>query len=52
MGRDFYAEVFQPAVRHAWDAGQRYEDIRDTLRNPWNARRPAAPKRKAAHSQS
>jgi hypothetical protein len=50
MGRDFYAEIFQPAVRQAWDAGQRYEDIRDTLRNAWNARRAAAPKRTAAHS--
>ncbi len=45
MGREFYAEVFQPAVRRAWDAGQRYEDIRDTLRGEWNARRPPARKR-------
>jgi len=36
MGREFYAEVFQPAVKRAWDAGQRYEDIRDTLRKDWN----------------
>src|SRR5215213_912077 len=45
MGREFYAEVFQPAIQHAWDAGQRYEDIRDTLRDAWNARRPSAAKR-------
>src|SRR5262245_59346128 len=36
MGRTFYRQVFQPAVQHAWDAGQRYEDIRDTLRENWN----------------
>jgi hypothetical protein len=48
MDRDFYREVFQPAIQKAWDAGKDYEDIRDTLRSEWNARRPAAPKRKAA----
>jgi hypothetical protein len=36
MGREFYAKVFQPAVKQAWDAGKRYEDIRDTLRKDWN----------------
>ena len=36
MGREFYTEVFQPAIQNAWDAGLRYEDIRDTLRNQWN----------------
>jgi hypothetical protein len=36
MGREFYSEVFQPAIQKAWDAGLRYEDIRDTLRNQWN----------------
>ena len=44
MGREFYAEAFQPAIQQAWDAGQRYEDIRDTLRNTWNAQRPPAAK--------
>ena len=48
MDRDFYTQVFQPAVQQAWDAGQEYEDIRDKLRNEWNARRPPAPKRKPA----
>jgi len=52
MGRDFYVEVFQPAVQQAWDAGQRYEDIRDVLRNEWNARRPAAPKRRSTRRQA
>jgi hypothetical protein len=46
MGREFYADTFQPAVRHAWDDGQKYEDIRDTLRSEWNERRQTAPKRK------
>ncbi|MFL5800773.1 MAG: hypothetical protein ACJ8CR_03445 [Roseiflexaceae bacterium] len=44
MGREFYAEVFQPAIQQAWDAGKRYEDIRDTLRNAWNAQRTPAAK--------
>ena len=43
MGEDFYEHVLQPAVREAWDAGREYEDIRDTLRAPWNERI-AAPK--------
>jgi hypothetical protein len=45
MGQAFYAEVFQPAIRQAWDAGKRYEDIRDTLRNQWNERRSAGTQR-------
>ena len=36
MGREFYTEVFQPAIQNAWDGGQHYEDIRDTLRKQWN----------------
>jgi hypothetical protein len=36
MGEAFYREVFQPAVLQAWEAGQRYEQIRDALREPWN----------------
>jgi hypothetical protein len=52
MGPGFYAEVFQPAIQHAWDAGRDYEDIRDTLRSEWNARRHTTPKRKSAHGQS
>jgi hypothetical protein len=52
MGRDFYADVFQPALQHAWDTGQRYEDIRDALRSEWKARRPSAPKRKSARGQA
>jgi len=37
MGPTFYKEVFQPAVRQAWEAGKSYEDIRDLLRQEWNA---------------
>lgn len=48
MDRDFYTQVFQPAVQQAWDAGEHYEDIRDTLRNEWNARRPSRQKRNVA----
>ena len=39
MGEAFYHDIFQPAIARAWDAGQSYEDIRDTLREDWNARR-------------
>jgi hypothetical protein len=37
MGEPFYFHVFQPAIRHAWDSGERYEEIRDRLRADWNA---------------
>jgi hypothetical protein len=47
MGREFYTREFQPAIERAWDAGQHYEDIRDTLRGEWNARRSAARARAA-----
>jgi hypothetical protein len=50
MDRDFYRQVFQPAIQQAWDSGKDYEDIRDTLRSEWNARRPGASKRKSAQS--
>jgi hypothetical protein len=39
MGRAFYRQVFQPAIRQAWDDGQKYEEIRDKLREPWNKER-------------
>ena len=39
MGEAFYHDVFQPAIARSWDAGQSYEDIRDKLREEWNARR-------------
>jgi hypothetical protein len=37
MGPAFYTQVFQPAVRKAWEAGKSYEEIRDLLRQDWNA---------------
>jgi len=37
MGEAFYGEVFAPAVKAAWDRGAEYEQIRDLLREPWNA---------------
>lgn len=42
LGADFYHRVFTPAIEQAIDEGRRYEDIRDVLRKPWNARRRAA----------
>jgi hypothetical protein len=51
MGREFYSQVFQPAIEQAWDAGQRYEDVRDTLRCAWNARQQPTHKHEAAHRQ-
>ena len=37
MGERFYDEVFVPAIKHAWDEGEKYEEIRDRLREGWNA---------------
>ena len=51
MGREFYAEVFQPAVQKAWDEDKKYEDIRDELRKDWNDNRPRARKRSAGERQ-
>ncbi len=52
MGKQFYTEVFQPAIQGAWAAGQSYEDIRDTMRNEWNARRTSAKERERADGES
>jgi hypothetical protein len=35
MGREFYDEVFHPAILQAYRDGKRYEDIRDTIRKDW-----------------
>ena len=37
MGRDFYEQVFAPAVREARASGQTYEAMRDRLRRRWKA---------------
>jgi hypothetical protein len=39
MGREFYEQVFSPAVREARASGQTYEAMRDRLRKRW---KPAA----------
>jgi hypothetical protein len=39
MGRDFYGDVFAPAIHAAIEAGQTYEQIRDTIRADWKPRR-------------
>lgn len=35
MGRDFYDQVFHPAIEQAVAEGKRYEDIRDQIRKDW-----------------
>ena len=35
MGREFYREVFVPAITEARDRGASYESIRDSLRRDW-----------------
>lgn len=42
MGEDFYRHIFSPAIARAVEEHERYEDIRDRLRVPWNLRRMAA----------
>ena len=42
MGERFYRQAFAPAIEQAWQAGKRYEDIRDTLREQWNPAPPGA----------
>jgi hypothetical protein len=52
MGRAFYREVFQPAIRQAWDDGRQYEDIRDKLREPWNEARSSSQTRRRSGSKA
>jgi hypothetical protein len=35
MGRDFYDDVFHPAIVQAHRDGKRYEEIRDVIRKDW-----------------
>jgi hypothetical protein len=37
MGREFYDDVFHPAILQAVHDGNRYEDIRDVLRKEWKS---------------
>jgi hypothetical protein len=39
MGRDFYYDVFVPAIIEARAHGESYEDIRDSIRKPWKPMR-------------
>ncbi len=35
MGKEFYANVFSPAIKQAFDEQKEYRDIRDVLRREW-----------------
>jgi hypothetical protein len=35
MGSEFYSKVFAPAIAEAKDTGEKYEDIRDSIRKAW-----------------
>jgi hypothetical protein len=35
MGEPFYERVFAPTVRQAFEAGDRYEQVRDAIRATW-----------------
>ena len=35
MGKDFYSQVFSPAVQEAFAAGKPYVTIRDSIRKEW-----------------
>ena len=35
MGKEFYYEVFQPAIQQAFEEGRTYQSIRDTIRREW-----------------
>jgi hypothetical protein len=35
MGREFYNDVFHPAIVQAFKEGKRYEEIRDSIRKDW-----------------
>jgi hypothetical protein len=37
MGEEFYREEFAPAIARAFKAGERYEKIRDAIREDWAA---------------
>lgn len=39
MGREFYDDVFVPAITAARERGERYEEIRDRIRKGWKPSR-------------
>jgi hypothetical protein len=42
MGKEFYKDIFVPAIEQAREAGESYKDIRDAIRTDW---KPAKAKR-------
>jgi len=35
MGKDFYSQVFSPAIKEAFEEGKQYVEIRDSIRREW-----------------
>lgn len=35
MGAEFYEDVFAPAIEEAREKGEKYEEMRDTIRKDW-----------------
>jgi hypothetical protein len=35
MGKQFYADVFVPAIQEAFEEGKEYREIRDAIRREW-----------------
>jgi hypothetical protein len=44
MGPKFYKEVFAPAIAKAKQEGEKYEDIRDSIRQDWKPEKRSARK--------
>jgi hypothetical protein len=44
MGTKFYSKVFSPAIEEARDKGEKYEDIRDSIRKDWKPEKRATKK--------
>jgi hypothetical protein len=44
MGPEFYKAVFSPAISKAKQDGEKYEDIRDSIRSDWKPEKRAARK--------
>jgi hypothetical protein len=42
MGAQFYSKVFAPAIEAARDKGEKYEDIRDSIRKGWKPAKSAS----------
>ncbi len=42
MGKEFYAQVFSPAIAKAYQEGEDYVDIRDSIRANWKPQKAVA----------